>query len=235
MSDNRFGYRIIHTIAGITVFFLTFISLGNIGMAVENTGSICIRYSGQNQENEKIMLSGAEFALYKVGTIQGDEWILTEEFKDSGVSLTDHTASGRREQAEKLWKYALEHNIHGTIKKTDSSGIAQFDNLSEGFYLSAQTKEHAYGEREIFTSTPSLVSIPAEINGEVLYQVTIEPKSERKIPDSPKEPSQPEKKVKTGDSVSVSNCVILIIFMLVSAGICLRRWIGDGSLSNRNK
>lgn len=222
MPSNRLRFGIIHAIAGTAVLLLSIVLMGTVGMAAENTGSISIMYSGQNQEGGKILLSGAEFVLYQVGTMQDGEWVLSEEFGDSGVSLRDDTASGRREQAEKLWDYSVEMNIQGTVKKTDASGKAMFNNLSEGLYLLGQTRELVYGEQEVFGSTPFLISIPTDIDGKTTHQVTIEPKSERKTSELPEEPSMPRRNVKTGDTVSFG-VYVMLLFISVGLFFVLRK------------
>ena len=52
-----------------------------------------------------------------------------------------------------------------------------FGNLKNGLYLVAQTKEVHYGKTERYISDPFLVSIPADIDGSLLYHVTAQPKS----------------------------------------------------------
>ena len=216
MADNRSGYGIVRAIAGGVVLLISVVAFGNIGEAAGRTGSICIKYLGQDQEDKKIPLSGVEFALYRVGTMENGEWLLTEEFGDSGVSLQDNTASGRRNQAEKLLNYALEQHITGTLKKTDESGTAVYDGLDEGLYMSAQTEQFVYQDKSVFISSPSLISIPSETNGEVTYEVIIEPKSERKTQEPPKETPKSPEKVKTGDESAVG---VYGILLLICAGV----------------
>ena len=216
MADNRLRYGIVRAIAGAAVLLICIVAVGNIEAAAADTGSICIKYSGQDQGDKEIPLAGAEFVLYQVGTMKDGEWVLTEEFEDSGVSLKDNTASGSRAQAEKLWSYAMEQRIPGTLKKTDESGMAVYDELREGFYMSAQTGQFVYRNQVVFISVPSLISIPAEIDGEVTYQVTIEPKSERKTPEPPKETPKSPEIVKTGDKSAF--CVYGML-LFISAGV----------------
>lgn len=74
--------------------------------AQEDMGSIAIEYHGRTEENEMIPLEGASFLLYRAGEKREGGWELTGEFQDSGISLADKTASGRREQAKQLYDYA---------------------------------------------------------------------------------------------------------------------------------
>lgn len=70
--------------------------------AQEKTGSIAIEYNGRTEENEMIPLEGASFLLYRAGEKREGGWELAGEFQDSGISLADKTASGRRKTGETI-------------------------------------------------------------------------------------------------------------------------------------
>ena len=105
--------------------------------------------------------------------------------------------------------------------------------MDEGIYLIAQI-ENVESGTDKFESAPFLVNIPSEINGNVEYNVTIEPKAEwvspetpPNNPDKPKDPtpSKPDKPntiqkiintVKTGDT---TNIVAWFLIAIVSLGL----------------
>ena len=124
------------------------------------------------------------------------------------------------ESLNKLRQYDIQKN--GELVDTD-----------EGIYLLAQIGNVESGTDK-FESAPFLVNIPSEINGNVEYNVTIEPKAEwvspetpPNNPDKPKNPipSKPDKPntiqkiintVKTGDT---TNIVAWFLIAIVSLGL----------------
>lgn len=124
------------------------------------------------------------------------------------------------ESLNKLRQYDIQKN--GELVDTD-----------EGIYLLAQIGNVESGTDK-FESAPFLVNIPSEINGNVEYNVTIEPKAEwvssetpPSNPDKPKDPtpSKPDKPntiqkiintVKTGDT---TNIVAWFLIAIVSLGL----------------
>ena len=128
------------------------------------------------------------------------------------------------------------------MQEIDTSGRTSFGELDEGIYLLAQIGNVESGTDK-FESAPFLVNIPSEINGNVEYNVTIEPKAEwvssetpPSNPDKPKDPtpSKPDKPntiqkiintVKTGDTTNVFGYLITLIgaFAVILGLFALRR------------
>lgn len=235
MTENKRKYRIIGFMAGIFMLLLTVQSLEIY--AVENAGSVTIEYHGRTKEDAVINLSGAQFVLYEIGGFRDGKWTFSEFFQNAGISLEHESASDRKEQAEELYVYAVKQKLQGKIQKTDTSGAAVFDKLEPGFYLIAQKEELVYGESQVFTTSPFLISIPAEVDGKETYHVTVEPKSEWETPEKPQNPEEPQKtekpqkpsepesnppekikasNAKTGDDTQVE---IMVITLLISFGI----------------
>ena len=149
------------------------------------------------------------------------------------ISLQDTSAEAREKQAKQLFAFAKENNISGLMQEIDTSGRTSFGELDEGIYLLAQIGNVESGTDK-FESAPFLVNIPSEINGNVEYNVTIEPKAEwvssetpPSNPDKPKDPtpSKPDKPntiqkiintVKTGDT---TNIVAWFLIAIVSLGL----------------
>lgn len=204
--------------------------------ATYGNGSISVLYQGRTKEDRKIALSKAEFKLYKVGEDKNGVWKLNNQFEKSNVSMEENDAESRQKQAVSLYQYGKKHNLKGENKQTNQEGRLVFDQLENGLYLVAQTKEVNYGKTESYISDPFLVSIPADVDGTLLYHVTAQPKSawesDKKVPVSEvkkekvpkKDKKQPKnsiftKVVKTGDfkdpvlwimAVTLSGCIVVI-------------------------
>lgn len=203
--------------------------------AQEETGSIAIEYHGRTEENEMIPLEGVSFLLYRAGEKSEGGWELTGEFQDSGISLADKTASGRREQAKQLYDYAKKYQISGRKQKTDVNGYTLFGELEEGLYLLAQEQPVSYEGKGTFVSAPFLIDIPEEVTG--AYHRVVKPKSEWKPSEQPEKPpaneqdkeEKPSEKpggngpVKTGDEAPLSELLVIICGAGVVIAALMRR------------
>jgi len=201
--------------------------------SIPNILSIQIIYKGRNSSDKEVILSGAKFSIFPIQYMKNDELVWEDGFKDSDISLQDTSAEAREKQAKQLFAFAKENNISGLMQEIDTSGRTSFGELDEGIYLLAQIGNVESGTDK-FESAPFLVNIPSEINGNVEYNVTIEPKAEwvssetpPSNPDKPKDPtpSKPDKPntiqkiintVKTGDT---TNIVAWFLIAIVSLGL----------------
>lgn len=201
--------------------------------AAEITGSIRVEYQGKTKDDEKIMLSDTPFTLYEVGAMKDGKWRLNEIFAKSGISLEGTTASERKAQAEKLYAYVRKNQLSGVIQKTDKNGVAVFTNLNNRVYLIIQTEKKTTAQAGSFNSEPFLVSIPSEVNGEILYDVRVEVKSEWEdgmLQDDPDEENKPKPSdVKTGDTTTIVGYVILMLLCSMGVTVLLLK------LRNKNK
>lgn len=154
-----------------------FLMSGKEIRAEETPGSICVIYHGRTMDDERIALSEVPFALYEVGEFKDGTWVLSGPFEGSGISLEGASSSEKRIVAEELYEYAKEHGIAKTEKDTDINGVVQFFDLKERMYLIAQTTLKVVGVEDTFWSEPFLVKVPSLIDGAVVYDVTVEPKS----------------------------------------------------------
>ena len=208
-----------------------FISGISVTARAEEMASIKVFYHGITHEERTIALPGAEFVLFRVGSLGNGEWMLQEQFADSDVPLNDMSASGQQQAAKNLYDYAKQKKLQGIEKKTDQDGYAVFQGLDEGLYLVSQKQDLVYGDGT-FRSAPFLVSIPLkEDDGAPLYQITVEPKSEwaekeepvvkPELPEKPGETvsTPPEKtepdNVQTGDQTPVCMATIFLIMSAV--------------------
>ncbi len=134
--------------------------------------------------------------LYQVASLILDDgnmvYNFTEDFEDSGVSLTDVTgsASTLSETAQTFASYAEVGNLAGFQKET-LSGTYTFTGLDLGLYLIVQ--EQAADGYQIVA--PFLVTVPLadEETGDWIYDVDASPKTETLSEESPEEvpPEEP--------------------------------------------
>lgn len=195
--------------------------------ASERTGSLTIYYHGITPQGNQAVLSGAEFALYEAGKKIENEWKLQGAFEASGVDLTDMSSSGQRKAAEQLYNFTVKENLVGESRATGSNGRVLFRNLTEGMYLCVPRGEVSY-DNGLFRSAPFLVFIPeVDENGNVRYDVTVEPKNEWVENETkPQEPVPPQEKpenkkdngAKTGDE---SNIWFYTLLLFGCAGIVI--------------
>ena len=177
--------RSIHIILFVMLFLIgSFIDISTIHA---EAGSIQIIYKGRNSSDKEVILSGAKFSIFPIQYMKNDELVWEDGFKDSDISLQDTSAEAREKQAKQLFAFAKENNISGLMQEIDTSGRTSFGELDEEIYLLAQIGNVESGTDK-FESAPFLVNIPSEINGNVEYNVTIEPKAEWVSSETP--PSQ---------------------------------------------
>ena len=239
--------RSIHIILFVMLFLVgSFIDISTIhAEAGSRTGSIQIIYKGRNSSDKEVTLSGAKFSIFPIQYMKNDELIWEDDFKDSGISLQDTSAEAREKQARQLFAFAKENNISGLTQETDTSGRTSFGELDEGIYLVAQIGNVESGTDK-FESAPFLVNIPSEINGNVEYNVTIEPKAEwvspTKQPITPTNPDKPTPtdptptkpdipnpiqkiidSVRTGDTTNIISWILIAIGSLVLIIVLYRK------------
>ena len=212
---------------GACIFVLTCFVLAQDVHASEKTGSLTIYYHGVRPQGDQMALSGAEFSLYEVGRKVENEWKLQGAFEASGVDLTDTSSSGQRKAAEQLYNFTVKENLVGESRTTGSNGRVLFRNLTEGMYLCVPRGEVSH-DNGLFRSAPFLVFIPeVDENGNVRYDVTVEPKNEwvenETKPQEPVPPQEePENKkengAKTGDE---SNIWFYVWILFGCAGIVI--------------
>lgn len=192
------------------------------------TGSIQIEYHRGAGSDTEILLAGVEFVLYRVGSMQNGVWTLSGKFEEAGISLEGENSSERAQQAEALYAFALDQRLEGQAQMTNSEGITKFDKLPEGLYLVAQTEKLELGSQGTFTSAPFLLSIPEEVNGNVLYDIVAKPKAGKEEIPQPEQDSDPEDQeaskiatVKAGDSMAVEPAAMAAVLSM-AAIIALR-------------
>ena len=170
------------------------------------------------------VVKGGSLTIYKVGEVvehDGDYTFQpTGAFTACGESFEnlDHTA----DMAARLQAYAQQHSIAGvTTKDIGDDGEVTFDSLTVGLYLIAQHKA-APGYAKL---TPFLVSLPYLEDGEYLYDLTANPKTDlEREPEPTPPPTEPDPSLpQTGQlwwPVPVLICAGLLLFVV---GMVLNR------------
>ena len=164
-----------------------------------------IRIQMNNQETGEAM-SGISFRISKVASIENGKYILSDEYKDSGIDFSSIKDSKDMEQAiEKLEKV---QNVRYFEDETDNDGVCEFQGLSLGVYLITPVNE----SDDIVISS-SLVSVPEydSVSG-YMYQVQVLPKytlsKDEKHPDTDRtqtENKEQPKKDKENPNTSVES------------------------------
>ena len=184
-------------------------------------GSIQIQMN--NQETGEAM-SGISFRISKVASIENGKYLLSDEYKDSGIDFSSIKDSKDVEQAiEKLEKV---QNVRYFEDKTNDIGVCEFYGLSLGVYLIMPVNE----SDDIVISS-SLVSVPEydSVSGYV-YQVRVLPKytlsKDKEHPDTDKtqteDKEQPKKdKENPNTSVESSQEALWMSMGLAALGILL--------------
>lgn len=209
------------------MFALTCLVIPQDAFASERTGSLTIYYHGITPQGNQAVLSGAEFSLYEAGKKIENEWKLQGAFEVSGVDLTDMSSSGQRKVAEQLYNFTVKENLVGESRTTGSNGRVLFRNLTEGMYLCVPRGEVSH-DNGLFRSAPFLVFIPeVDENGNVRYDVTVEPKNEwgenETKPQEPVPPQEePENKKENGAKTGDENNIWFYVWILFGcAGIVM--------------
>ena len=184
-------------------------------------GSIQIQMS--NQETGEAM-SGISFRISKVASIENGKYLLSDEYKDSGIDFSSIKDSKNVEQAiEKLEKV---QNTRYFEDETDNNGVCEFQGLSLGVYLIMSVNE---SDNIVISS--SLVSVPEydSVSGYV-YQVRVLPKytlsKDEEHPDTDKtqaeDKEQPKKdKENPNTSVESSQEALWMSMGLAALGVLL--------------
>lgn len=154
------------------------------------TGSIRLQLSEGAKGTKR---EGVEFSCAKVAEITDGCYVLEVPYQN--FDIDPNQLKTAQEMEEATLKFASVEQ-GGIRTKTDVEGAADFTNLDVGVYLIKATDHTGYDD-----VTPFLISIPSwdESRGEMIYEITAEPKH------SPK--PQPEKTSKSAPQTNVNSPV----------------------------
>lgn len=87
---------------------------------------------------EETTLVGMDWKIYHVGERQGEDFVLTGDFSQYEVNLSDLSEESITEAAKTLESYAIADKIPFVGQgKTDKNGELRFENLEAGLYLAS--------------------------------------------------------------------------------------------------
>lgn len=114
-----------------------------------------------------------EMMLYSVADYADGSYIISEDFAESGITISDlNNSKETQEAAEKLAAYAKERKLKGAKAKPDESGLVNFTGLVPALYLAAQCA----GD-EVLNVQAALVPIPyMSEDGTEIYDAVLSPK-----------------------------------------------------------
>ncbi len=130
--------------------------------AAGETGTVTVSYEVQ----------GAEFRIYKIGTVNNGQITLAGEFANYGVDMSSDKA------AQTLEAYVRRDGLTPVSKgDVDANKTLTFQNLTYGAYLVCGDAAEVGNVR--YTPAPSLVSLPTKESGTLVADVTIQSKYEK--------------------------------------------------------
>ena len=139
----------------------------------DKKGSIEILFDTMQDEP----VANAEFTLYQVAAMvdRGGYTVLelTGGFEGSNVQLKNLTAQQSKDASAALLEYQRANHISGDTKRTDANGKLSWTGLQTGLYLLVP------GQMQKYRTDPSLISIPMNVNDQLLYDMSVNPKAER--------------------------------------------------------
>lgn len=127
-----------------------------------------------------VSVADVDCRLYRVADVNGTDFTLTSQFRDSAVSLSDLTTSALwQTAADSLAVYAsaAENRIAPAAEaKSDENGRIAFSSLDAGMYLAVLTP--VTKDRTTYRFSAEMLSLPqwGWKNGAVSYDVTALPK-----------------------------------------------------------
>ena len=151
------------------------------------TGSITVTLLDSRDETTPV--SGGNLTVYRIADVESAsynlEYVLTEEFKDSGISLSELS---KTKTVNEFMNFLSEHSeIAGRTESVGENGKVIYDSLSCGLYLLEQ-KTAADGYMPV---KPFIISVPFEENGEYVYDINAMPKTEFSGQTGPTQPTEP--------------------------------------------
>lgn len=195
--------------------------------AQTGTGSLQLQVYGTAENDGQVVLADTIFELFQVADYKNEEYILREEFEQSEIKVDASLSSAEQKgTAQKLYDFVQENELDGAMQRTDEEGCIRYTGLTEGVYLIVQKTPFIY-ENGTMVSSPFLISVPTEINGQILYDVKVEPKTEwippreeseiqETLPTETEENMGTEESVKTGDESYVE-----LYFAILFSGLII--------------
>ena len=154
-------------------------------------GTIQIDVKVEDKNGNRVGIGNVNFLLYHVADWETDRWVLKPNFADFTGELDFSDAKKQEKTSKELSEYIRKKGFREITGTSNASGIVMFSNLERGIYLAAQEQSFRY-DIYTYTSTPSLVQVPARIGDRDYLDVELEMKFAR-TEDKPDRPSSNKK------------------------------------------
>ena len=110
-------------------------------------------------------IAGIHWKIYRIGEVQDNEYVLTGDYEDYPVSLSELTSENINGTAKALESFVLGDKLpYLSEGDTDENGTASFSSLDTGLYL-AVAKSVKIGH-EMYMASPLLFEVKADDSGE---------------------------------------------------------------------
>jgi len=141
-------------------------------------GTIQIDVKVEDKKGNRVGIENVKFLLYHIADWETDRWVLKPNFADFTGKLDFSDAKGQEKTSRELSEYIRKKAFREIMGISNASGIVKFTNLEQGIYLVAQEQSFRY-DIYTYTSTPSLVQVPARIGDQDYLNVELEMKFSR--------------------------------------------------------
>ena len=141
-------------------------------------GTIQIDVKVEDKKGNRVGIENVKFLLYHIADWETDRWVLKPNFADFTGKLDFSDAKGQEKTSRELSEYIRKKAFREIMGISNASGIVMFTNLEQGIYLVAQEQSFRY-DIYTYTSTPSLVQVPARIGDQDYLNVELEMKFSR--------------------------------------------------------
>lgn len=170
MKINKYKIIIITFIIAVICVFGDKSYANKVELSKKGTIEITLKHDEE-------LIRSAEITIYKVANAKMEEdnikFSYNEPFKDFEININDINSDT---VIKNLTQIALENNAKGITATTDETGRIEVDELEVGVYLVTQTKS----VNNYYDFKPYLVKIPYDDNGVWKYDVSSEPKIEKR-------------------------------------------------------
>ena len=141
-------------------------------------GTIQIDVKVEDKKGNRVGIENVKFLLYHIADWETDRWVLKPNFADFTGKLDFSDAKEQEKTSRELSEYIRKKAFREIMGISNASGIVKFTNLEQGIYLVAQEQSFRY-DIYTYTSTPSLVQVPARIGDQDYLNVELEMKFSR--------------------------------------------------------
>ncbi|MDO4864094.1 MAG: Cna B-type domain-containing protein [Ruminococcus sp.] len=123
-----------------------------VSSADNTTSLVCI--SGNKP------IAGIQWKIYHIGEVRDNEYVLTGDYEDYPVNLTDLTSENIGGTAKALESFVLGYDLpHLSVADTDENGTVTFSALETGLYLAVAKSVKI--EHNLYKANPLLFEVKA--------------------------------------------------------------------------